>query len=59
MRKEFFAREEVEAVMKRMDCGEEDAVYTLAPWAACCADADGGVLAFEGRDEMETWKNQN
>lgn len=59
MRKEFIERDEVEAIMKRMDCEEEDAVFTLAPWASFYADADGGFMAFESLSELETWENQN
>lgn len=58
MRKEFIERDEVEAIMKRMDCEEEDAVFTLVPWAAVYADADGGFMAFESVDDCETWHNQ-
>lgn len=59
MRKEFIERDEVEAIMNRMDCEEEDAVFELAPWASFYADADGGFMAFESLSELETWENQN
>lgn len=59
MRKEFIERDEVEAIMKRMDCEEEDAVFTLAPWAAIYEGVDGGFMAFESLDEFEAWANQH
>ena len=58
MRKAYIEYDEVEAIMNRMDCEEEDAVFTLAPWAAVYADADGGFMAFESADEYDTWMNQ-
>ena len=58
MRKAFIEYNEVEAIMNRMDCEEEDAVFTLAPWAAVFADVDGGYMAFKSVDDCETWMNQ-
>lgn len=58
MRKTFIEYDEVEAIMKRMDCEEEDAVFMLAPWAAVYKEVDGGFVAFESVDDCETWMNQ-
>lgn len=58
MRKAFIEYDEVEAIMNRMDCEEEDAVFIIVPWAAVCKEVDGGYMAFESVDDCKTWMNQ-
>ena len=58
MRKEFIDPDEVDAIMNRMECEEEDAVFIIAPWAAVYEEVDGGFMAFESVDDCKTWMNQ-